>query len=185
MRILLLAACMALGACRFGKVNQGRVVEYRADQGEITLISDSNYRDPAHPRFDVLPAVTIRTPANPAEMGPAPEAGKLLSLDLRSGRAVIYDAASESLRSVPIADVTEAAGVSPGEARARPAEAGRVAVYIAGERKMIRFSVPEEFARLPRDTWQFGDEIRYYYKDPGRALRLMNVTRTDLGKAEK
>jgi hypothetical protein len=36
---------------------------------------------------------------------------------------------------------------------------------------------------MPAGTWQAGDVVRYYYKEPGRALRLMNVTRTDLSKA--
>ncbi|MFB3826910.1 MAG: DUF4881 domain-containing protein [Bryobacteraceae bacterium] len=33
-------------------------------------------------------------------------------------------------------------------------------------------------------SWKFGDEVRYYYKDPGQALRLMNVTKTDLTKGK-
>jgi len=32
-------------------------------------------------------------------------------------------------------------------------------------------------------TWRTGDVVRYYYKTPGQALRLMNVTATDLSKA--
>jgi hypothetical protein len=38
---------------------------------------------------------------------------------------------------------------------------------------------------MPDDTWKIGDEVRYYYKDPAQALRLMNVTRTDLNKGGK
>jgi hypothetical protein len=36
---------------------------------------------------------------------------------------------------------------------------------------------------MPAGTWRAGDVVRYYYKDPARALRLMNVTATDLAKA--
>jgi hypothetical protein len=36
---------------------------------------------------------------------------------------------------------------------------------------------------MPADTWRAGDVVRYYYKDPAQALRLMNVTRTDLSNA--
>jgi hypothetical protein len=36
---------------------------------------------------------------------------------------------------------------------------------------------------MPADTWKTGDEIRYYFRDPAQALRMMNVTRTDLNKS--
>ena len=184
-------AMVVLAGCGgFGRVNQGQVVEYRPSQGLVTLVSDSNYHDPAHPRFDVLPAVTIHTPDDPREMGPAPQPGHLLSLDCANGGAVFFDPAAESLRSVPCALVSERAGVLPSDARVakvrfplRDRAKGTIAVYASRERKLIEFSVPAEYRDLPDETWRIGDEIRYYYKDPGRALRLMNVTRTDLNKA--
>ena len=36
---------------------------------------------------------------------------------------------------------------------------------------------------MPADTWQGGDVVRDYYKNPAQALRLMNVTKTDLSKS--
>ena len=36
---------------------------------------------------------------------------------------------------------------------------------------------------MPAETWRCGDVVRYYYKEPGKALRMMNVTKTDLSKA--
>ena len=193
MRTTTLAALTALAGCGgFGHVNQGQVVDYQRAEGLITLVSDSNYQDPAHPRYDVLPAVTIRTPADPQEMGPAPEAGKLLSLDCANRGAVFFDSSTQSLRTVPCTLVSERAGVSATDARVTSArfplvdpKTGTMTAYAARERKLIEFSVPEEYRRLPVETWKFGDEIRYYYKDGGRALRLMNVTRTDLNKGGK
>ena len=51
------------------------------------------------------------------------------------------------------------------------------------ERTLITFRAPDELLSLPADTWRSGDVIRYYYKQPDQALRLMNVTKTDLNKA--
>jgi hypothetical protein len=193
MRTTMIVALAALAGCGgFGRVNQGQVVEYQRSKGLVTLIADSNYQDPSHPRFDVLPAVTIRTPEDPKEMGPDPEAGKLLSLDYANRRAVIFDAATQSLRSVPYTLISEQDDVAPTDVRVSKTRfplvdrsKRTIVIYAAGDRKLIEVSVPEEYNALPADTWKIGDEIRYYYKDPGRALRLMNVSKTDLNKAAK
>lgn len=181
-----------LAGCGFGRVNQGQVIEYRQAEGLVTLISDSNYRDPAHPRFDILPPVTIHVPADRREMGPAPEAGKLLQLDRRNRRAVIFDSRAGSLRTVAFHLTAEQTGVGPGDARLR---ANRfpvvdrahkaITIYSPRDRTIMTFSVTEECFALPDDSWKIGDEVRYYYKDPQRALRLMNVTKTDLNEAAK
>ena len=44
-------------------------------------------------------------------------------------------------------------------------------------------SLKGEIEKLPEDTWKPGDEVRYYYKDPARALRFMNVSKTDVNRA--
>lgn len=186
------ALTVLAGCGGFGRVNQGQVVEYRHGGGLITLVSDSNYRDPEHPRFDILPAVTIRTPEDPREMGPAPLAGRLLALDCAGGGAVFFDANSGTPKTVPCTLVSERAGVPPGDARVANVRfpvidrtRGAITIYVARERRLVEFSVPAEFRDLPDETWRIGDMIRYYYRDPGRALRLMNVSRTDLNKAGK
>ena len=60
-----------------------------------------------------------------------------------------------------------------------------IAVYSPRDRKLLVFAVPEEYYAMPDDTWKIGDEVRYYYKDPTRALRMMNVSKTDLNKGGK
>jgi hypothetical protein len=186
-RSIITIPLLALTACgRFGQVNQGQVVDYQRSTGLVTLISDSNYRDPGNPRFDVLPPVTIRIPENPDEMGPEPEAGKLLLLDGPGHRAVIYDAVAQALRTVPITVISRESSASPRHGSPVVDRAGkRVTTYSARDRALVTFSVPDEYLGLADDTWKIGDEIRYYYKDPARALRLMNVTKTDLNKASK
>ncbi|MGA2269863.1 MAG: DUF4881 domain-containing protein [Bryobacteraceae bacterium] len=180
------------GCGGFGRVNQGQVIEYKRGTGLVTVIGDSNYRDPVNPRFDVLPPVTIRTPEDPQEMGPEPEAGKLLRLDYGNRRAVVFDASTQTLRTVAYMLISEQNDVSPADARARHTRfpvvdrtRKTITVYSPRDRKLVVFAVPEEYYALPDDTWKAGDEVRYYYKDPGRALRFMNVSKTDLNKAGK
>ena len=184
----LLTAALALamaGCTQFGQVNQGRVVAFDREKGVVTLVSDSNYKEPGNPKFDVLPAVTIRVPENPAEMGPPPEAGKLLALDLAAGRIVVFDPNSGGLRNIPIRLVDRRENARREDLAALPAvdrAAGTVGVAV--KNAIVTLSVPAEYLSLPADTWKAGDEVRYYYKDPGQALRLMNVTRTDISSGK-
>jgi hypothetical protein len=180
----------ALAGCgNFGRVNQGQVIDYDRASGLVTLIGDSNYRDPAHPRFDILPPVTIHIPEDRAEMGPEPEPGKLLHLDRQAHRMMIYDPGG-NIRAVSYAAISELDGVQPSEPRLGKAaypivdrDRKVITSYFLRYRKLMVFTVPAEYFDLPDDTWKMGDEIRYYYKDPRRALRLMNVSKTDLNKA--
>jgi len=185
-----LAALVGCGG--FGRVNQGQVIEYQRATGLVTIISDSNYRDPANPRYDVLPPVTVHIPKDPREMGPEPEAGQLLSLDWRGRRLVIFDTAAQALKIIPYTLIEQSDGISPDDARVtktRPPIVDRakktVTLYARRDRKLVVISVADEYFRLPDDTWKAGDEIRYYYKDPARALRLMNVSKTDVNRAGK
>ncbi len=185
-RILLTAAlALALAGCtQFGQVNQGRVVAFDREKGLVTLVSDSNYKDPDNPRFDVLPAVTIRVPENPKEMGPPPEPGKLLSLDLAAGRMVVFDPASGGFKDIPFRLLDRRNNAERAELAALPAvDRTTGTVRLALKNSILTLAVPGEFLGLPEDTWRAGDEVRYYYKDPAQALRLMNVTRTDIGKS--
>jgi hypothetical protein len=177
------------GCGDFGKVNQGQVIDYERQQGIVRIIQDSNYRDPANPRYDILPPIEVRVPENPSEMGPAPEAGKLLRLDYQNWKAVIYDVRTGTLRTLSFAAPVMPAGMSPADARQRYPVVDRgartVAVYDPQAHRVVSLSVPDEYLALPADTWKAGDQVRYYYKDPARALRLMNVSKTDVTKSAK
>ena len=105
------------GCGGFGQVNQGQVIGYQRSTGLITLIGDSNYRNPASPRFDVLPAGSIRIPKNPEEMGPEPAAGKLLGIDYANRHAIVFDAATQAMRTVPYTLISQENNVYPDDAR--------------------------------------------------------------------
>jgi hypothetical protein len=187
----LAALALFTSACSdFGKVNQGRVIAYDRANGLITLISDSNFREPGKPRFDVLPPVTIQVPANPAEMGPAPEAGRLVQLDSANRRFMVFH--EGVLKSIPYTPVEEHANIPPDSGRLAgmtfpivDKENRTVTTYCALEKKLLTARVSGEYLALPPESWKAGDEVRYYYKQPDQALRLMNVTKTDINKGGK
>ena len=162
----LLGIALVLAGCgRPGYVEQGRVIAYNPQTRQITLV-----REGVKPGAGILPPVTIEAPADPEEMGPSPQAGGLLLLDTRRRRIVVYDRASQSLRTIQY---------TPVAARGKKT----VTVYSPKEHVSITFPVSDDLLAMPADTWRAGDVVRYYYKVPGHALRLMNVTRTDLSKS--
>ena len=180
-----------IGCGGFGQVNQGRVIQYDPEKGLVTFIQDSNYREPGKPRFDMLPPVTVRIPTNPNEMGPAPEAGKLLAVDSERRQLVTYDAGSQRFRTIPYTPIEERHNVYRGDPRLREPlpridrQNRTITLYNPQQRLLLILSVSDENFSLPEDTWKAGDDIRYYYKQPGQALRMMNITRTDISESRK
>jgi len=188
---ILLAATLA-GCGGTGSVNQGQVVEFDGAKGLVVLIQDSNYPNPASPKFDVLPPLRVGVPVDKREMGPAPDAGKLLALDCEKKQLVVFDAASQGFRTINFTLIGRRDNVYGDDSRVAGVrfpvvdrDKRTITVYRSKERRLATFSVPDEIFGLPADCWRTGDEVRYYYKDPGQALRMMNITKTDIHKAGK
>jgi Domain of unknown function (DUF4881) len=174
-----------------GKVEQGRAIAFDKQNGVITLILDSAPNSD-QPKYDVLPPVTVKLPVDPNEAGPTPDAGKLLSFDTKKRTVVFFDRASGTVKTVSYVLVDEQDDVSRNDLRVAktkfPAvdrQKKIVTIYSRRKKILLTFSVADEYLALPDDTWKSGDEIRYYYKQPVQALRLMNVSKTDLTKAGK
>lgn len=190
LRIKLLAGlplAATLGCGSLGRVEQGRVIHYDRDKGLVTLILDSNYKEPGQPRYDVLPPVIVKIPAKPGAMGPAPQAGKLLGVDRKRRTLAVFDSARQSLETIQYTLIEERAGVARHDRRLAGVrfpvvDHGRqtITLHLPKERVLLTLSVPPEYLALPAETWILGDEIRYYFKDPAQALRMMNVTKTEI-----
>ncbi len=187
-----LALCVAVGlmsSCgQQGKVAQGRVIAYDAAAGLVTIVEDSNPADPLNPRYDVLPPSVVQIPKDPRQMGPTPASGKLLGTDLAKGELVIFDPRTQRLQTLRYTLVQRQDGVQKGDSRLAARrlpwvdrQAKTITLYSRRNRALIVISVPDEYLALPADTWRSGDEVRYYYKVPGQALRLMNVSQIDAG----
>jgi hypothetical protein len=186
--LLCIACLLALVGCSgFGQVNQGRVIAYDAAKGLVTLISEAYGQQTSAMKYGVLPPVTIQIPDDPGQMGPAPKAGRLMSVDSKDRKAVIFDPATQSFKSISVNLVDQREGVFADDTAIKGANYPRIdrnrktiTVYAPDQRRLVTFAVPDEYFDLPADTWATGDEIRYYYKDPRKALRLMNVTRAGI-----
>lgn len=140
----------------------------------------------------MLPPVKVKLPQDAKEMGPQPGTGMMIWNDIDKHQITFFDSASGTLKTIPYTVVERHDKVLRDDPRVTkvklPAvdrQKKTITLYSRRYRVLITFSVADEYLALPGDTWKAGDEIRYYYKDPGQALRMMNVSRTDLSKSEK
>lgn len=184
---LLLAGCGATG-----RVNQGLTVDYDSARGVLTLVADSNFKEPSNPRFDVLPPVEVAIPADPKEMGPVPEAGRLLGMDYDKQELTVYDPSTRGARIIPFTLLEVMEKMHRDDARMAgrkfpeiDRERARIVIYRPRKLQLVTITVRPEQLDLPEETWRWGDEVRYYFKDPSQALRLMNVSKTDIYRAGK
>jgi hypothetical protein len=171
---------VASGCGNSGKVEQGRVIAYDRTTQTVTLIAEP----PSAAEIGVLPPITIRTPVDPEEMGPAPAAGKLIRLDPKERRIVLFDAAAQAFRIIEYTPVAEHRKVN--KAPASPLvdrDRKTITVYSPEQHLIVTFAASSDLLAMPAETWRFGDVVRYYFKEPDRALRLMNVSKTDLSKS--
>lgn len=182
------AALLAFGCGNYGSVEQGRVIAFDKQKGELTIIRDSAAKA-SKPRYDVLPPLKVKIPADLQEMGPAPAAGKRLVFDTEKKTVVFFDASSNAIKTINYTLVTELSNVDRDDPLVKGVQFPVVdrqlkviTIYSPGDKKLVRFTVADQYFSLPDDTWKSGDEVRYYYKQPGQALRLMNVTTTNVMK---
>jgi len=186
--ILSLLVSVALSGCRdMGSVEQGLVVAFDGNAGRATLILDSNAKDPNRARYDRVPPVVVNIPTDSAQMGPVPEAGGLISVDTDASQIVLYDYSSKQLKTISFQLVDRVGNVYPDDSRLSDAAlpkvdraSKQVTIYSPRSREIVTATVPDDCLDLPKESWKAGDEVRYYFKDPSQALRMMNVSRTKI-----
>ncbi len=172
--VALVAVLAASGCAVNGQVEQGRVIAYDKQAKIVTLLTEENSTTP----------LTVKTPVDSEEMGQLPAAGKLMSVDTKAQQLVFFDATSGAPRTIPYSLIKERHNVAKAPTTAAvDRNAKTISVYLAKEKTVISFAATDDLLALPADTWRFGDVVRYYYQDPHQAVRMMNVTKTDLNKA--
>jgi hypothetical protein len=185
-----LAAALLLGVfgCgEMGKVDQGRVIAFDKAKETVTFIVDIKH-DTANPDYSGTP-LTFALPKDPMERGEDPKAGLRMKLDTKTREIIIYDPASQGIKKITYTLIDQKENVT----KDSPLVAGKkfpmvdkekkaITVYSGRQKLLVTFSVPEEYLALPANTWEAGDEVRVYYKEPGKAARFMNITRTDIFK---
>lgn len=191
--VFLLVAVLA-GCQQMGRVDQGRVIEFNKEKGTVTMIRDAS-PNPDKPDYSHLPPVTYQVPTNPDEMGADPKPGKRMKLDANNREIVIYVPALNNFAKIHYTLVDQKENVDPDDplvfddVTRKPktfpvVDQNRktITIYSRRQKTVTTFSVPDEYFAMPADTWDNGDEIRIYYKEEGKARRLMNVSKTDIFK---
>jgi hypothetical protein len=185
-----LAATLVLGGLgcgELGKVDQGRVIAFDKEKETVTFINDVKH-DPANPDYSGAP-MTFSLPMDPADRGEDPKAGKRMKLDAKTREIVIYDTGTQSMKKITYTLIDQKEKVGKDDLLVKgkkfplvEKDKKAITIYSGRQKLLTTFSLPEEYFALPDDTWEAGDEVRVYYKEPGKALRFMNITRTDIFK---
>ena len=186
-----LAATLVLGGfgCgEQGKVDQGRVIAFDKDKETVTIINDVKH-DAANPDYSGAP-VTFCAAQGPGGAGrrpqtrPAHEAGHQ-----DPGNRHLRMPAAKAMKKITYTLIDQKENVGKNsplvEDKKFPIvdkDKKAITVYSGRQKLLTTFSVPDEYFALPDDTWEAGDEVRIYYKEPGKAARFMNITKTDIFK---
>jgi hypothetical protein len=194
MVLIILAVMLATTGCDdFGQVDQGRVIAYDKNEKTILMIRDKS-PDAKKPDYTGLPPVSYKLPDDPHEMGPEPRVGKLMKIDLDKKEVVIFLERSNDVATVSY-NLLEQKKVDPKDPLIIDPETKKmrkfpvidqqnktIELYVENKKTLVKFSVSDEQFALPPDSWALGDAVRIYYKEPGKSLRLMNVSKTDIFK---
>jgi hypothetical protein len=196
--MLLVLLGLSLAGCgEYGQVEQGRVVKYDKTTKPATawIIKDNGLVE-GKPEYTVVPAHSFVIPVDPAEMGQEPHAALRVNLDVDKKIITMYNFDKGDFDKIPFELVERHDGVNP--RRQHPLvwdpetrKERRFPVIKPEERSLTIFSrrqqmlvtlklSEEDFGRYKAEDWDAGDEVRIYYKEPGKSLRFMNVTRTDI-----
>ncbi len=195
--LLLVLAALSLAGCgEYGKVEQGRAVGFDKSTTPPTVwIIQDNGIDEKNPQYTVLPAHPFTLPADPAEAGPEPKVGLRVKLDVEKKIITMYNPKTKQFDNLPFelvekhdnVDVRrqhplvyDAATKKPRPFPVVKAEERTIAIYSRRQAMLATIKLSEaDFAKYTEKDWDAGDEVRMYYKEPGKSLRFMNVTRTD------
>ncbi|MBF0390484.1 MAG: DUF4881 domain-containing protein [Desulfamplus sp.] len=186
---LAVAALMLISGCNeMGEVIQGRVIAYDKSSNEVTFIEDTS-QVKGKPDYTALPPVVFKTPADKNEMGAAPSVGQRMKLDIEKNSITIFDIATQQFKEIVFTLIDKKENIAKEDALVKGKKfpiidktAKTIQIYSSRQKILITFSLPEEYFSLPDETWSAGDEVRIYYKEKGKALRMMNVTKTDIFK---
>lgn len=198
--LLLVLIGLSLAACgEYGKVEQGRTVAFDKTTNPPTawIIQDSGIED-RNPHYDVLPAHAFTVPADPAEMGAEPFAALRVKLDVEGKIITMYNPSAKQFDKLPFEVVKDDQGVSvrrkhplvwdatTGKEKNFPQvnEAEKqITIYSRRQERLTTIKLSDEdFSKYKGSEWDAGDEVRIYFKEPGKALRFMNITKTDFSR---
>ena len=183
-----------MGCDEYGKVDQGRVIAFDKDKQTVTVIQDKAM-DSQNPDYSILPPHTYTMPTDPAERGADPKAGYRMKLDVENKYIKIFNPGTQALEDIPISIVDAQKNIAKDHPLVFDKDANKskkfpvvdqdkktITIYSGRQKLLATFSVPDAYFGFPEQTWDSGDEVRVYFKEEGKALRFMNVSKTDIFK---
>lgn len=194
-RNLMLMLAMAfsvalLTGCNFdGGVEQGRCVAFDATAKTLTIVVDVTH-DQFNPHYSGG-THTFKLPVESKDMGPSPSVGGRLMIDLVKNTVLIYDQKTNSVRelAVQFTDVEKNVGSDHPKVKGKTfpiidKDQQTVIVYSGRQKSLITFKIPAEAQDYPAYVWTAGDEMRIAYRnaDKAQAMRIMNVSKTNIFK---
>ena len=194
-RNLMLMLAMAfsvalLTGCNFdGGVEQGRCVAFDATAKTLTIVVDVTH-DQFNPHYSGG-THTFKLPVESKDMGPTPSVGGRLMIDLAKNTVLIYDQKTNSVRelAVQFTDVEKNVGSDSPKVKGKTfpiidKDQQTVTVYSGRQKSLITFKIPAEAQDYPAYVWTAGDEMRIAYRnaDKAQAMRIMNVSKTNIFK---
>jgi hypothetical protein len=170
------------------KIDQGRAIAFDKFKGKIILIRDRKL-DLRYPDYSQLPPVSYDLEKGFFETEPKITVGLRMKLDSANSQIIIYDPASQNFEAIKYTLLDKKERIALDNPLVFDADNQKLKSFpiVDRERKMITvysrkqqilttFTLPEKYFALPDYTWNAGDEVRVYYKEDGKAVRLVNIT---------
>lgn len=179
-----------LSGCNFdGGVEQGRCVAFDPTAKTLTIVVDVTH-DQFNPHYSGG-VHTFKLPAEAKDMGPVPMVGGRLMIDLTKSTLLIYDQKTNSVREMQVQFTDVEKNVNSDHPKVKgktfplvDKDQQTVTVYSGRQKSLITFKIPAEAMDYPAYAWTSGDEMRVAYRnaEKGQAIRVMNVTKTNIFK---
>lgn len=183
-----LIVMMIAGCDDTGRVIQGRVIAYDKNAMQVTFIEDKTLVQ-GKPEYTGLPPVVFKIPEDANEMGADPDPGLRMKLDVENNQITIFDAVTQRFRDIPYVLIEKKDIIDKNDplvkGKAYPIidrDAKTIQIFSKRQKILVTFTLPQEYFALADMTWASGDEVRIYYKEDKKALRMMNITKTDIFK---
>ena len=191
--VLMLAMAFSvalLTGCNFdGGVEQGRCVAFDAKAKTLTIVVDVTH-DQFNPHYSGG-THTFKLPVESMDMGPEPSVGGRLMIDTTKNMVLVFDQKTNSVREIPVQFTDVEKNVNSDHPKVKgktfpmiDKEQQTVTVYSGRQKSLITFKVPAEAQDFAPNMWAAGDEMRIAFRnaDKGQAIRIMNVTKTNIFK---
>ena len=174
------ALVFAMTACDFkGGVVQGRCVAFDPDTRMLTMVVDTTL-DQMNPHYSGE-VDTFRLPDDPRDVGPLPEAGGRLMLEIDKNKILYFDQATKKPTEMDV----EFVDVEKNVGEKHPKLKGKEFPIIDREKQTVTvYSRRLGALSLPAYTWKSGDEVRIAFRKDNmkQAIRFMNVSKTSIFK---